>query len=291
MDLSTFAVSLTPFAADGSLDEDLARALFRRFAAARIGVYVGGSGTGEGLTLSRDETFRLYQLAREELRGRVPVRAMGIEPRTVGEMIALAEIAEEAGLEAMQVYSILAPGATPKELEEYFCDALAGIALPAVISTHHAVGYTIPVEVVARVVERCDRIIGVNTTRADIRLLDLVGKSVAVHVAEVGQIFAHLALGGHGFIGNTANLIPEVCVRLIERFGADDFKGAASEYARLLRVHEFNVKVGTKGTKAALALLGLPAGHIRKPRLPPTEAELESVRNLVRAVQLAAAQN
>ena len=78
---STFVCSITPFARDGSLDEAAARAHFRRMADAGIGVYAGGSSPGEQYALTPDEVERLLRAAVAECKGRVPVRAMGVEPR------------------------------------------------------------------------------------------------------------------------------------------------------------------------------------------------------------------
>lgn len=276
---STFVVSVTPFTEDGALDEEMLRAHFRRLAAARIGVYVGGSGSGEGLTLSHDETFRLYRIAHEELNGRVPVRAMGFEPNTAGQMVELARIAREAKLEAMQVYSVVAAGATAQELEQYFSDVLSVIRIPAVISIHHAVGYTVPVETLGRIVERYEHVVGINCTRADIRLLDRVGSSVAVHVADASQILSNLALGGHGFLSNIANIVPELCVSLINCVKAGDLRGAARDYAALVRLDDRIPKqLGIKGIKGAMRMLGMPAGYPRRPRLALTGGEQELVR-------------
>ena len=63
------------------MDEVALRGHLRRMAAAGIGVYLGGGGSGEGYVLSPDETRRLLQIGVEELQGKVPVRAMGVEPR------------------------------------------------------------------------------------------------------------------------------------------------------------------------------------------------------------------
>ena len=242
MKLQTFVVSLTPFAENGGLDEDRLRAHLRRLAAAGIGVYVGGSGSGEGLTLSPDETWTLYRVAAEELRGRVPVRAMGIEPRTAQEMIALARLAADAELDAMQVYSVLAPGATDAELEEFFADTLSAITIPAVISIYHAAGYVVSPEVVRSVARRFPHLVGVNCTHVDVRLLDLVGDDIAVHVADHRSIFANLVLGGHGFLSQEASTVPGLCVRLVDRFRSGDMKGAAGAYAQLLRVQDVNLR-------------------------------------------------
>jgi 4-hydroxy-tetrahydrodipicolinate synthase len=278
MALSAFVVSLTPFKSDGELDEDEVRGHFRRLAAAGIGVYVGGTGTGEGATLSVDETRRLYEIAREELKGKVPVRAMGVEPRTAGEMIELARLAADTNLDAMQIYSIAAPGATPAELEDYFDDVLSVVRIPAVISIHHAVGYTIPLDLVKRLVTQFDHVVGVNCTKADLRLLDLVGAEVAVHVADVTQILNNLVLGGHGFLTNDANLVPRLCVSIIAYFEAGDFRRANEAFATLIRVHDENAKfLAFKGTKAALNLLGLPGGYPRSPRHPLSAGEISQI--------------
>src|SRR5262249_54128173 len=110
----TFVVSLTPFPRAGALDEAGLRAHLERLGAAGIGVYLAGSGSGEGYTLSRDERGRVFAIGVEELGGKVPVRAMGVEPRTAAEVVSLAEDAESAGLDATQVYSLdLRPGYVP----------------------------------------------------------------------------------------------------------------------------------------------------------------------------------
>ena len=83
----SYTVSVTPFTEDGAFDEAATRGHLRRMAAAGIGVYLGGGGSGEGYVLSADEARRLLQIGVEELKGKVPVRAMGVEPRTSGEMI------------------------------------------------------------------------------------------------------------------------------------------------------------------------------------------------------------
>ena len=49
-----FTISITPFAADGTIDEAALRRHLRKLGDAGIGVYVGGGGSGEGYTLSQD---------------------------------------------------------------------------------------------------------------------------------------------------------------------------------------------------------------------------------------------
>lgn len=292
-DPGAYVVSLTPFRADGSLDEAMLRAHFQRLADARIGVYVGGSGSGEGLTLTQDECFRLFRIAHEELSGRVPVRAMGIEPRTVAEMQQLARMADAAGLDAIQVYSIASPGSSSEEVEAYFADVLRNVRLPAVISTHHAVGYSIPVEVVGRIVAGFPNVIGINCTRTDIRLLDSVRGRAAVYVADLGYAYSNLALGGRGFLCGEANLVPRLCVRFVDAFRRGDHQEAAKIYAWILRIGDINQRIfgGVKGIKAALTELGLPGGHTRSPRLPPNESHASCIHDALGALDILSLEN
>ena len=103
---STFVVSITPFAADGTLDEAGLRAHLTRQRDAGVGVYLAGSGSGEGYALTAAETRRVLEVGVDVLAGAVPVRAMGVEPRTAQQAVALAGVAASVGVDAFQLYSL-----------------------------------------------------------------------------------------------------------------------------------------------------------------------------------------
>ena len=273
---STYVISLTPFTQADELDVEGFRAHMRRMRDAGVGVYVGGGGSGEGYTLTPDEVDTLLHIAVEELKGHVPVRAMGVEPRSAKEMLHLARMVEAAGLDAMQLYSLdTGHGRMPRpdELETYFSDILDGTTVPAVLSTHQSVGYYVPIDVITRLVERYDHLIGLNVTNQDItylvRIVEAVGDRVEIHVGGAMQGLTALALGAQGFLTSEANLAPKLCQSVIDRWAAGDLAGAADAFALVLRLYTGLAAVGgVSGTKAALELLGLPGGPPRKPRLP-----------------------
>jgi 4-hydroxy-tetrahydrodipicolinate synthase len=273
---STYVISLTPFTQADELDVEGFRRHLRRMREAGVGVYVGGGGSGEGYTLSVDEVDTVLHVAAEELKGHVPVRAMGVEPRSAKEMLRLARRVEAAGLDAMQLYSLdTGHGRMPRpdELETYFCDILDGTTVPSVLSTHQSVGYYVPIDVITRLVERYDHLIGLNVTNQDVtylvRIVEAVGDRVEIHVGGAMQGLTALALGAQGFLTSEANLAPRLCQSVIDRWVAGDLAGAADAFALVLRLYTGLAAVGgVSGTKAALDLLGLPGGPPRKPRLP-----------------------
>ena len=274
--VSTFVVSLTPFAQDGSLDEAGFRLHLRRLAAAGIGVYVGGSGSGEGYVLSAIERRRVLEVASEELSGRVPVRAMGVEPRSADEMVSYGREVAEAGLDAMQVYSLdQGHGNRPRadELERYLSDVLGAVTVPVVLSSHQAMGYAIPPELVRSLIEEYPNLIGINFTHPDVgglvQMLDAVDGRIDIHVGGPMQALTALALGAQGYLSSEGNLAPGLCVSVIEGHACGDLLARDVAFSKLLRLfHATQIGGGVAAAKGALRLLGLPGGWPRPPRLP-----------------------
>jgi 4-hydroxy-tetrahydrodipicolinate synthase len=273
---STFAISITPFTADGDLDEVGLRSHLRRLADAGIGVYLAGSGSGEGYTLDEGEVSRVLTIGAEELVGRVPVRAMGVEPRTAAEMVATARVAERAGVEALQIYSLdqghgNRPGRV--EVERYLRTVLDSTALPAVLSSHQSVGYLLAPELLASLVDEYDQVVGVNCSTLDVtyllRVVEAVDGHADVHVGGPLHALTCLAMGGQGFLSSDGNLAPRLCVAVIDGYEAGDLGACHDAYRTLMRLYTATRDLGgVAATKAALDLLGLPGGPPRPPRLP-----------------------
>ncbi len=293
---STFVISITPFAGDGALDEAALRAHLRRMGAAGVGVYVGGGGSGEGFTLDPTEARRVVEIAVDELRGVVPVRAMGTEPRTAAEMVEYVQMAAGLGIDACQVYSLdqgHGHRPTSAEIETYFTDVLSAVAVPCVLSTHQSVGYRIPVELLATLAERFDHVIGVNCSHQDMgylaAIIDAVGDRLTVHVGGSVQAMVNLALGGDGFLSSEGNLAPRLCQQVVAGHDAGDLSESLGAFGKVVRLFDVvYAHGGIRVTKAVLDRLGLPGGVPRKPQLPVAEAAVDAVLGVVDALDLAA---
>ncbi len=294
MQHSTYVISLTPFDADERLDENALRGHLRRLRESGIGVYLAGSGSGEGYTLTEEETLRILQIGVEELKGHVPVRHMGVEPRTAKEMLRLADIAAEAGVDAMQVYSLdVGHGHMPHiaEMEAYYDDVLSHMRLPAVISTHQSVGYFLPLDLLDQLVTRYD-VAGINVTTPDhgylLRMIDRFADRVEIHCGGPMHALSILALGGTGYLSSEGNLAPKLCVSLIRHWDAGDLAAASEAYAKIMHLLETNGRyMHITATKTALHLLGLPGGYPRKPRLMLEGEAREEVRGVVERLGIA----
>jgi 4-hydroxy-tetrahydrodipicolinate synthase len=290
---SCFVISITPFTADGRLDEGLFRAHMRRLATGGIGVYVGGGGSGEGYTLSREDNIRIFAIAAEELKGKVPCRAMGVEPRTAVQMLDFLQLAADAGMEAAQVYSLdVGHGHAPttEELDTYFSEVIAGAPLPLVLSTHQSVGYRIAPELIVELAQ-APQVLAVNCTHPDLGYLATVIDGVAakkdVHVGGPMQGLTALSFGGQGFLCSEGNLAPHLCVSVIEHYKAGNLNAMMDAFSKVVRLStSLYGNGGIRVTKAVLSHYGLPGGYPRKPRLPVTDDRLTRSLALVESMKL-----
>lgn len=295
---STFVISLTPFTEDGTLDEAGLRAHLARLRASGIGVYLAGSGSGEGYALTRAERRRVLELGADELAGRVPVRAMGVEPRTAREVVELAEDAVACGLDATQVYSLdLGHGYVPTADEQrtYLRTVLDDAPGDLVVSTHQSVGYHYEPALLDELLTDYPRVVGVNVTHRDLvyvaEVLDAVDGRVDVHVGGPLHALGATALGATGYLSSEGNLAPRLCVALIERIDAADHDGAAQLHHQVMAVHEATQALGgIVGAKAALRLLGAPGGWPRPPRLPVAPERAQSLVDVLERLGVAASE-
>jgi 4-hydroxy-tetrahydrodipicolinate synthase len=293
--LQTFAISITPFCEDGSIDLDAFAAHLTRIGEAGVGVYVGGGGSGEGYTMSFDETAMLIEQAVGTLKGKAPIRAMGVEPRTARQMIEFLNMAEAKGVDAAQVYSLdVGHGhvPTPAELSTYFGEVLHNSSMPLVLSTHQSVGYVIPANVIVELFENYSQLIGLNISHQDPNylraLIDALGGRIDICVGGPHQAPMAMALGGQGFLSSEANLAPKLCRSVIDAARSGDNALYLERWGTLLRL--FMALYGNGGirvTKAVLGEFGLPGGYPRAPRLPAEKDAIEKAMAVVNACDIA----
>ena len=293
---STFVISITPFTENGVLDEDALRGHLQRMAAAGIGVYLGGGGSGEGYVLSDDETRRLLRIGVEELRGTVPVRAMGVEPRTSVDMIDYFEMVTGLGVDAAQIYSLdqgHGHRPTQAEISRYFDDVLRATSLPAVLSTHQSVGYQVPVPMLVELADRYDHLIGINVSHQDLgyltSIVDALGTRLEIHVGGPHLALSALSLGATGYLSSEGNLAPHLCVGVIQAYKDGDAHHMGELYGSLLRLSAtLYAAGGIRATKASLNALGLPGGYPRLPQLPVPDSMVPPLLEAIERLGIAA---
>ncbi|HEX4214938.1 MAG TPA: dihydrodipicolinate synthase family protein [Candidatus Dormibacteraeota bacterium] len=276
------AQSITPFDAEGGIDEALLRAHLRRMAAAGMGVYLGSPGGGEGHSLTNADYETLYGVGVDEVGGKVAVWATGFEPRTASKFIEVARIAEAAGVGAIGVYPVDAGHLmrpTPREQECYYREILDQMRLPVVMLTmEDTVGYKLPLPLLERLVAAYDNIFAV--LMYDSVYLTEAHRTFGTRLkiyAGGANVLNNLAFGGHGFSGSEANIVPRLCRSIVDLWLRGEHGRSAAAYVKLMGLSAALAPLApsiARPVKTALSILGLPAGHLRRPYLA-AEPELE----------------
>ena len=291
--LSVYVICVTPFDDRGELDEAGLRQHLRRMAEAGIGVYLGGGGSGEGYVLTPEEVDRILEIGVEELSGKVPVRAMGVEPRSSAEAIRALKRAAAIGVDGVQVYSLdMGHGRKPRldETCAYFSEVLSSLEVASYISSHHYSGQLIPLSVVDELIDEFPLLSGINCSTPDtgylVELAALVNGRIELHVGGPEQAVSNLALGGNGYLISEANLAPNLCRSVVDRWAEGDLNGTSESYRLVMELFvDVQRHGGISGTKALLSALGLPGGGPPRPprRAVPdawTDAMLATTRRL-----------
>lgn len=291
---STFMISVTPFNERNEVDESLLRTHLRRMRAAGVGVYLIGSGSGEGYSLSREERSLIMTIGREELQGHVPVRAMGCEHHLVEHMIDYVREVEAHKLDAVHVYSLdMGHGAKPtrSEMMSYYTAIIEATSLPVVLSSHHAAGYMLPIDLVEELVNRFEQIIGIVSASSamtyHIELVQKLADRIEVHCGGPAHGPNILALGGAGFLSNESNLKPELAANIIAACRANDFESMRQNYSKLMALFEINQRYGGSSMRAMKPLMrkfGFDGGVLRLPRQPANDEAIELAAAEIRAL-------
>lgn len=275
-DTRSFGMIVSPFTADGELDEAAFARQVARLVGAGVGVNVGSYGTGEGRMLTRDELRRMYTLAVEGADGAVPVVAAGLGLTATDTVVELAREAHEIGVSAVQIHPPLGGPVTvtptPGEIARFYDDVLSTVTGPVVLSNEvMMVAYAIEASMMADLVVRYPQVVAVNWTDANpgplVDLMQRIDERVAVYVGLTAQLPLALALGATGGMSFEQNIVPELCAAIPAAHAAGDPDAMADALRKVLRLNI--VLAGThmtpRSTKAALRVLGCESMHMRAP--------------------------
>src|SRR5271155_3768714 len=123
---------ITPFLADGAVDEEAMRRLVKRQIEAGTNFLVPCGTTGESPTLTRAEHLRVVEITLEEAKGKVPVLA-GAGGYSTAEVIELAKELEELGADGILSVSPYYNKPTQEGLYQHFKAIAAAVPLPMIV--------------------------------------------------------------------------------------------------------------------------------------------------------------
>ncbi|MFL6139130.1 MAG: 4-hydroxy-tetrahydrodipicolinate synthase [Frankiaceae bacterium] len=280
---------VTPFTAAGDVDLDGAQRLAAHLVDAGCDGLVVSGTTGEAPTTTDQEKDRLLHAVVEAVGDRAHVLA-GVGTNDTAHSIELARAAEKAQAGGLLVVTPYYSKPPQEGLLAHFRTVADATALPLMLyDIPGRTGTPIRTETLVRLADE-ERIVAVKDAKDDLgetsRLL--ASTDLAVYSGTDMLNLPLLAIGGTGCVSVIGHLFARELVAMHDAFAAGDVAGAAALHRRLVPacVGFFRTQ-GVITTKAALAMLGLPAGPVRPPLVDATDAERAALRDDLAAAGLA----
>jgi N-acetylneuraminate lyase len=263
-----FTALLTPFAADGGINERaLAWLIERNIRAGVTGFYACGS-TAEVFTLSPDERRTLMRLCAEINAGRTTMIAH-VGAISTDESAALAKEAAKLGYDAVSAVAPFYYKFTFDEILAHYRTIADATALPVLVYNFPAFsGVMLDAEHLSVFMED-ERFFGIKHTSNDFFTLGTIKAHYPDKVVYNGydeMFLSGLAAGADGGIGSTYNFMAEKYVKIRAHYLAGEMDAARvlqNECGEIISVLK---KTGVMaGEKAILNLLGGEFGGCRRP--------------------------
>jgi len=290
MDLGRVITAMvTPFRPDGSLDLDGARRLAEHLVAnGSDGLVVAGT-TGEAPTLTLDEKRDLWRAVADAVRGRAAVIA-GTGTYSTAESIELTHMAEEAGADAVLVVTPYYSKPPQTGLLAHFTAVASATSLPVVL-------YDIPGRTATKIAHatllelaKVPTIVGVKDAAGDLSgtaKLAVEAPGLRIWSGDDALTLPMLAVGGIGVVSVASHLVGNRLAEMVAAHDKGDVERAAQINRELVPLYEvLFITANPIPVKAALNMLGLPAGPVRLPLVDATEQEQARVRSVLAGLGL-----
>lgn len=278
---------VTPFTADGKLDESTFRRLVKRQIDRGITFLVPCGTTGESPTLSHAEKLRVVKITIEESAGRVPVVA-GAGGYDTAEVIGLGQ--EYVGLGADAILSVTPYYNKPSQagLIAHYQAVADAVKLPIILySVQPRTNVNIEVPTILELA-KIPNIIGVKEASGNIgqiaSIIHRAPKDFLVLSGDDAITLPLIALGGHGIISVASNEIPGEMTQLARSAYEGDWTTARELHNRYLPLMEINFcEPNPQPVKAAMEMMGLLEAHVRLPLIPIAASSRERIAAVLEA--------
>ncbi|MFQ5571667.1 MAG: 4-hydroxy-tetrahydrodipicolinate synthase [Rhodothermales bacterium] len=268
---------VTPFTADGVVDEVAFRRLIDRQIEGGVDALVVLGTTGENATIWPDERRRIVAVALEHTDGRVPV-VIGTGNNSTSESIRFSKEAAAAGADGLL---IVGPYYN-KPPQAGFRAHVAAIAevtdCPIILyNVPSRTGFNVTAETTIRIAEEIPTVLGVKEASGDLaQISDILAHRpdhLAVYAGDDEIALPLLTLGADGVISVISNAVPGLFSEMVRAGLVGDFDTARKLHFQLVpAMRACFFETNPIPVKTLLGVMGLIDPALRLPLVPMGEA-------------------
>lgn len=270
---------VTPFRADGSIDESALWALVNWQIDSGVDFLVACGSTGEAATLEEEEWLHTVRIVVEAAAGRVPVWA-GCTHNSTRTLVRQAALLRQVpGLAAVLSANPYYNKPSQEGQFQHFL-ALAKAVHPLPVCVYNVPGRTgvnLDPETVVRLSAAAPNIQAIKEASGKLpqiaELVHSVPFGFKIFSGDDNLALASVGIGAHGLISVASNEAPAEVARMIHAALNNYWVEARDLERRFARLFEANFWESNPGpVKTVLNLMGRTTDHVRLPLVPPTAA-------------------
>jgi 4-hydroxy-tetrahydrodipicolinate synthase len=267
---------ITPMTSDGAVDYDGAARLATYLVddMRNEGLVVNGT-TGESPTTTDEEQGRLLRVVLEAVGDRAKIVA-GVGTNVTTHTQELARQAAAIGVDGLLVVTPYYSKPAQDAIQAYFTAVADTTDLPVLIyDIPGRTGAEVATETLVKLAEH-PRIIGVKDAKDNPAATSWVlARTGLVYYCGTDMLnLPWLSIGAVGFVSVVGHIVGDRLAEMIDAYTAGRNSEALAIHRELLPVYTGIFRnQGLVMSKAALSMLGLPAGPVRGPLLPASDSE------------------
>ena len=280
---------VTPFRADGAVDEDALRRIVELQVRGGIDMILPCGTTGEGATLEPEEVELVVRTIIEQVNGRVPV-IVGAGSNSTTRAVKATERAKQLGAAAVLSVGPYYNKPTQNGYYAHF-KAVAEVGMPVIV-------YNVPSRTASNIeaatilkLAELPNIVGTKESSGNLsQVMEIIRNRPPDFRVLSGDDYLALpiiSLGGDGLVSVVSNEAPAWTRELVDAALSGDVVKARSLHYKLLSLMNANfLESNPVPVKAALAMMGLIEENYRLPLTPITPSNREKLHKILEDIGL-----
>lgn len=283
---------VTPFRKDGSIDDEIYRALVERQIKGGVKLLVPCGTTGESVTMSEEERLHVIRMTVEVAHRKKAYVIAGTGGNNTAAAIDFTRKAREAGADAALVVAPYYNKPTQEGLFAHFGEIARSVKkFPIMI--YNVPGRTsvnISAETQLKLAEKFDNIVATKEASGNfsqiMEILQNRPKFFRVFSGDDAITLPLIAVGADGLVSVVSNELPSETSRMVENALKGAWTSARKIHFQILPLMEANfIESSPAPCKFVMKEMGLLEENLRLPLVPVTDATRKKLRDILKPLR------
>jgi 4-hydroxy-tetrahydrodipicolinate synthase len=282
---------VTPFKKDGTLDEAALRKLVDHQIQGGVEILIPVGTTGESPSLSHDERQRVFEIVKEQAKGKAKVFG-GTGSNSTQTSIEYTKLAKKTGLDGALIVGPYYNKPTQEGYLQHYRAIAEAVDIPLIVyNVPGRTGGNIEAATTLRMAQEIPSVVAVKEASGNFAQIMEIARNkpdnFSLFSGDDAITLPMMSVGGDGCISVVANETPRDFSDLVRACLAGNWTRARELHNKLLPLMNANfIESSPIPVKAALAMMGMIEEVYRLPLVPISQKNREKLRSILAELKL-----